>query len=354
VRSHGLYPKHLIGIEEMKACPMNDEAGFLTAIRATPEDDATRLVYADWLEDRGDVRGDFLRLHLAMKSLSPDHVQRVNGEHELSELRSSIDPAWLGVVEPEHILLQDDANYPPACECVESLERDRKPQVPNFHVEGQDTECGAWKRLLELIEEAATDGREEFAPLRGMNLQDRSRIVTLPATIAKLTKVKHLLLYGSELVRIPPEIGEMTSLEEFTPYTSYRLHWFPYEITRCTNLKESTVSTRALYGNYKNRPPFPVLQPRTTFAGGRVEPERLPLKRWNLVTTRNCGVCNRPFADQRQHRVWISLLVATDVLPLLVNACSEECIQRLPSSPDNYVKGPHRGGRNVKQPAPHF
>lgn len=40
------------------------------------------------------------------------------------------------------------------------------------------------------------------------------------------------MLYGSNLVRIPPEIGAMTSLEEFTPYTSYRLHWVPYEITR--------------------------------------------------------------------------------------------------------------------------
>lgn len=35
------------------------------------------------------------------------------------------------------------------------------------------------------------------------------------------------MLYRSNLVRIPPEIGAMTSLEEFTPYTSYRLHWFP-------------------------------------------------------------------------------------------------------------------------------
>ena len=31
------------------------------------------------------------------------------------------------------------------------------------------------------------------------------------------------MLYRSNLVRIPPEIGMMTSLEEFDPYTSYRL-----------------------------------------------------------------------------------------------------------------------------------
>jgi hypothetical protein len=49
--------------------------------------------------------------------------------------------------------------------------------------------------------------------------QERREIVTLPPTIAKLTAVKHLMLHGSNLVRIPPEIGVMTSLEEFTPYT---------------------------------------------------------------------------------------------------------------------------------------
>ena len=56
---------------------------------------------------------------------------------------------------------------------------------------------------------------------------ERADLVTLPPTIAKLTRVRHLLLYGSPLVRIPPEIGAMTSLEVFEPYTSYSLHWFP-------------------------------------------------------------------------------------------------------------------------------
>jgi hypothetical protein len=31
----------------------------------------------------------------------------------------------------------------------------------------------------------------------------------------------------------------MSSLENFDPYTSYRLHWLPYEITRCPNLRSS-------------------------------------------------------------------------------------------------------------------
>src|SRR5262249_11692539 len=145
-----------------------------------------------------------------------------------------------------------------------------------------------------------------------------------------------------------------TSLVEFDPYTSYRLHWFPYEITRCKHLADSRVSTRALYGNYKYRPPFPRLQPRTTMPNGRVEPEGLSLKYGSVSSVRNCSVCDRPFEDKRQHRVWISLRVATDVLPLLVNACSQECISNLPTPPDGYVNRPHRGGLDVEQPPRRF
>lgn len=361
---------------------MSDERGFLSAIRSKRNDEATRLVYADWLDDRGDIRADFLRLHLALRGCSPDHVQRVAGEQEMSELRREIDPAWLAIVEPErrivdphadfHVLPpeEDDSDdgeevweYPspvispdpyPTCDCDEPSGKRGKRPDPFLHGDNQDTECEPWKHLLEMVEEAAADGREEFAPFRNMTRLGRSQIVTLPSTIAKLTRVKHLLLYGSNLVRLPPEIGRMTALERFTPYTSYRLHWFPYEITHCRNLIDSTVSTRALFGNYKNRPPFPDLRPPRDGAGAFREPVRLPLKRRAAETLRECSVCRQPFPDLQRHRYWISLRVATDVLPLLVNACSEECVRRLPPPPDGYIQGPHRGGRDVQQPPTRF
>jgi hypothetical protein len=205
-----------------------------------------------------------------------------------------------------------------------------------LHNEIQDIECGAWKRLLELVEIAAAEEREEFAPRREMEPDDWNHIITLPSTISKLKSVKHLMLYGSNLVRIPPEIGEMTNLEKFTPYTSYRLHWFPYEITRCKKLRESTASTRALYGNYKFRSPFP----------------RLPVgKGIEAGSPSKCSVCDIPINESNLRQVWISIPVATDVLPLLVNACSQECIDQLPCPPKNYVQEPHRGGLSLKQAA---
>jgi uncharacterized protein (TIGR02996 family) len=329
---------------------MTDEDAFLAAIKASADDDAPRLIYSDWLDERGDPRGDFIRLHLALRAAAPDHSERVAAEHELSHLRKGCEPAWLAVIEPEHLPRTDDPAKLRGCRCYEASYGNRKRPMSYFHVETQDTECAAWKRLLDEVEAAAADGREKFAPLGGMNASDQSNIITLPASIAKLKAVKTLYLYGSYLVRIPPEIGEMVALEKFVPYTSYRLHWFPYEITRCRNLRDSTVSTRALYGNYKYRPHFPCLDPGAPVAPGRTEPSRLPLRRFGGTATRSCSVCGRPFEDRRLYRVWISLRVATDVLPLLVNACSEECIGKLPTPPDKYVKRPHRGGLGVQQP----
>ncbi|MEU2775945.1 hypothetical protein ABZ646_24180 [Streptomyces sp. NPDC007162] len=95
----------------------------------------------------------------------------------------------------------------------------------SFHAEIQDTSAPGWLGLLELIEVAVDDGREEFRPLPELSPEERRQIVTLPVSIGRLTAVGTLVLYGSNLVRIPPEIGDMTSLEEFGPYTSRRLHF---------------------------------------------------------------------------------------------------------------------------------
>lgn len=219
------------------------------------------------------------------------------------------------------------------CDCFAPVMSGEPWPDLRLHDDRQDVTCDAWKRLVELVELAAEDGREEFRPGLDLGRADWLRIVTLPPDIAKLKRVKRLHLYGSALVRIPPEIGEMTALEEFDPYTSYRLHWFPYEITRCRRLRASTVSTRALYGNRKFRPPFPRLPQRT---GERTPPR--------------CSVCGGLFGPGGPIQRWISLRVATDVLPLLVHACSNDCIARLPAAEKGYVPGPHVGGPGVVQP----
>lgn len=127
----------------------------------------------------------------------------------------------------------------------------------------------------------------------------------------------------------------MESLEYFDPYTSYRLHWFPYEITNCKNLKDSRVSTRALYGNQKYRRPFPDLKDNPVHYDD---------------SSLQCSVCKKELTHKEANQVWISLRVGTDVLPLLANLCSTACKNALPHPPENYIDHPHKGGSELKQP----
>ena len=49
---------------------MNDEAAFVAAIAAAPDDHHLPLVFADWLDDHGDPRGQWLR-HYAVRGWLP-------------------------------------------------------------------------------------------------------------------------------------------------------------------------------------------------------------------------------------------------------------------------------------------
>ncbi len=108
----------------------------------------------------------------------------------------------------------------------------------------------------------------------------------------------------------------------------------------------------------KYRPPFPRLP--------QLFPEIVPAV---------CSVCAGQFTESGPLQYWISWPVAkdelpVDVLPLLVHACSRECVDRLPSRPEDfqrslyghewyendpnpeghYVVGPHQGGLELPQP----
>jgi hypothetical protein len=72
------------------------------------------------------------------------------------------------------------------CRCL-GRRLDRPQRSVKFHKDRQDTEAAAWRRLLELTEEAAEDRREEFNPLVELGAEQRRQVVTLPPTIAKLT-----------------------------------------------------------------------------------------------------------------------------------------------------------------------
>jgi uncharacterized protein (TIGR02996 family) len=57
--------------------PLTHEDAFLQAVRDDPDDDAPRLVYADWLEERGDVtRAEFIRVQCELERLAADDARR--------------------------------------------------------------------------------------------------------------------------------------------------------------------------------------------------------------------------------------------------------------------------------------
>jgi uncharacterized protein (TIGR02996 family) len=74
---------------------MPEERHFLADIDAQPENRAVRLVYADWLIDRGDARGELIHLEEEMPTL-PVHTDRY---WELKSRRKALRPlakkAWL-------------------------------------------------------------------------------------------------------------------------------------------------------------------------------------------------------------------------------------------------------------------
>jgi uncharacterized protein (TIGR02996 family) len=72
---------------------MTDDA-FIRAILASPGDDTSRLVYADWLDERDDPRGGFLRAEAALVAAAPADPQRDELYARLLEAAAGIDAGW--------------------------------------------------------------------------------------------------------------------------------------------------------------------------------------------------------------------------------------------------------------------
>jgi uncharacterized protein (TIGR02996 family) len=78
---------------------VSTEEEFLAAIRANPEDAEARSVYADFLDERGDPRGEYLRLE------QQAHVLPAR----LAELAATLDRPWVEKVSRGYELVLLDA-----------------------------------------------------------------------------------------------------------------------------------------------------------------------------------------------------------------------------------------------------
>jgi uncharacterized protein (TIGR02996 family) len=74
---------------------MQTEAeAFLQRIRAYPDDDAQRLIFADWLDEEGDPRGRFIRVQLALAELPEGNPARRRLQAEEQSLLDAHRDAW--------------------------------------------------------------------------------------------------------------------------------------------------------------------------------------------------------------------------------------------------------------------
>jgi uncharacterized protein (TIGR02996 family) len=77
---------------------MPDDAHFLRALVATPQDNHLRLVYADWLEDHDDPRAAFLRAEVTLHQSEPNSRSGAMRER-LHQARRGLDFRWLALVD---------------------------------------------------------------------------------------------------------------------------------------------------------------------------------------------------------------------------------------------------------------
>jgi uncharacterized protein (TIGR02996 family) len=156
---------------------MREDDAFIRAVFLNPEDLITRLVYADWLDERGDPRGEYLRVQATLVSLTVDDGRAADLLRRRQELRSLLPKDWLDrigdrctvISTPESLRLEqvtarlgrpvtfiDSEGY--QREIVGGAENDHTLAVA--YVESRSQQRGAFLDIKYHLHVRETDGRE--------------------------------------------------------------------------------------------------------------------------------------------------------------------------------------------------
>lgn len=72
------------------------DSAFVATILAAPDDDAPRLVYADWLDEQGDAdRAEFIRLQVRLAHMAPDDLGRPGVQSRSHDLQRAHHVEWV-------------------------------------------------------------------------------------------------------------------------------------------------------------------------------------------------------------------------------------------------------------------
>src|SRR5262245_52794332 len=74
---------------------MTTDADFLRAFLESPDDDDLRLIFADWLDDHDDLRGELMRLQILVSRRDGDEKSIRNKEQRLRDLLRHQVPGWV-------------------------------------------------------------------------------------------------------------------------------------------------------------------------------------------------------------------------------------------------------------------
>src|SRR5262245_48553832 len=77
---------------------MSEDEPFLRAILTNPDDRVSRLVYADWLDERGDPKAEFIRLEAQLAELPPVHNDIAVLRRRRRELQTQLPAWWLAIL----------------------------------------------------------------------------------------------------------------------------------------------------------------------------------------------------------------------------------------------------------------
>src|SRR5437762_1706115 len=76
---------------------MSAEQAFLQEIVEDPDDDAVRLIYADWLEDHGNApRAEFIRTQIELAGMKEDDPRREDFAAREADLLAEHEAEWVG------------------------------------------------------------------------------------------------------------------------------------------------------------------------------------------------------------------------------------------------------------------
>jgi len=73
---------------------MDQSSGFLQEVLAAPEADGPRLIYADWLEEQGSPRGEFIRVQCELDALDPRDPRFLDLQFRNEELLAEFGSQW--------------------------------------------------------------------------------------------------------------------------------------------------------------------------------------------------------------------------------------------------------------------